>query len=122
MSEQLFPQPPSEGNGKNPFQKSFTKCPACQSEKRIGENLIQEQKQKRKLHKDSFPDGLVWQVPLFDETRPPTILATNFTVKIALIYWDVCADCGMIYCTKFSTVDAPAQLQRPQQPPRNNLS
>lgn len=91
-------------------------CPVCGGKERRGAEAIQQLKDEGKLHKDSFPDGLMLQVPLLDP-HPPALLSQTFKVKVILAYWDVCK-CGTMYCTKFDVVDTVgvAQPQPPKSP------
>jgi len=98
--------------------KTFDTCPICNSNKRLGAGLIQELKDENKLHKDSFNSGLMHQVPMLDQAHPPAVIALQFKIKVLLIYWDVCGECGTMYCTKFDCAEMPAQVQMQQpQPP-----
>lgn len=90
-------------------------CPTCGSKKRIGDTLIQQYKDEGSLHKDSFNDGLVFQIPLVDQAHPPAILGPTIKIKTILVFWDVC-ECGQIYCTKFDCVEAKGQVQMNQKP------
>ena len=90
-------------------------CPVCKSTKRLGAGMIQQLKDEGVIHKDSFNEGLINQIPLVDQAHPPTIIGAQIKIRVMLVYWDVC-ECGAMYCTKFNVVEAPAQVQ--MQPPQ----
>lgn len=89
-------------------------CPVCDSRKRLGASYIRQLKDEGILHKDCFNDGFVFQIPMVDPTRPPALLTTHMTIKVVMVYWDVC-ECGAIYCTKFTVANAPIQVQMQKQ-------
>ncbi len=91
-------------------------CPVCGSKVRLGAKYIQQLKDEGVLHKDSFPEGLMHQIPMFDQQRPPSILAKQFKMKILLVHFDVC-ECGVMYCPKFGVQETDAQVQMVKQPP-----
>jgi hypothetical protein len=93
----------------------FEDCPVCGGKKRLVEDYLNQLRAEGTIHKDSFKGGLFNQVPLIDPTHPPSILAKIISIKVILVYWDVCA-CGVMYCTKFECRDTPAEVQR-QLPP-----
>ncbi len=95
--------------------KVFDACPVCGSTVRLGESCINRLKASGVIHKDSFNNGIVNQVALFDPLHPPSVLAQHIKVPVLLIYWDVC-ECGMMYCTKCECVDGQAQVK--MQPPQ----
>jgi hypothetical protein len=108
--------PEESTENKVTFPKVFEVCPVCGSKKRMGATAIQQLKDDGILHKDSFPDGLMHQIPLLDQAHPPAIVSQVFKVKMIFVYWDVC-ECGTMYCTRFDLVDAAAQAQMRQPPP-----
>lgn len=91
-------------------------CPVCGSKKRLGAAYIQELKDAGQLHKDSFPEALMFTIQLLDPAHPPAILAKQMSIRVLFVFWDVC-ECGMIYCTKFEGKDVPAQVTMQSQPP-----
>lgn len=99
------------------FPKTFDACPRCGSKVRLGMEAIRQMKEQGLVHKDSFPNGLVHQIPMLDQAHPPTIIGPTIKIPILLVYWDVC-ECGEMYCTNFVIQQAPAQVQmQKQQPP-----
>jgi hypothetical protein len=96
--------------------KVYEQCPVCKSKKRLAASKIQSLKDKTALHRDSFKDGLMFQIPLMDPNRPPSIIAPVMKINVLYIFWDVCAECGNIYCTKFECVETPAQMEVQKQP------
>jgi hypothetical protein len=85
----------------------------------MAESVIKQLREEGLIHKDSFTANcLVTQIPLIDQSHPPAFLAPTVKVKVLNIYWDICADCGAEYCTRFEVVDMPAQVQMQKQPGR----
>lgn len=97
------------------FPKKFDACPACGSKERIGDNLIKGMKEDGSAPKDAFQNQkafAVHQLPIIDPNHPPsTLLVGQATVKVAMVYWDVCGECGTIYCTEFDILKAQVQTQ-----------
>jgi hypothetical protein len=103
-------------NGKKQEPVTFDACPVCKGKKRLGADHIQQLKDAGVLHKDSFKNGFMHQIPLLDQAHPPTILGPTIKVNVANLYFDACADCGTMYCTRFEIVEMPAQIQMQQRP------
>ena len=95
------------------------KCPHCGSKERLGKNAIKQLQEEGKLNKESFPEGLVFTIPLMDMTRPPPVVLTK-THKVPQmnIFYDVCADCKSFYCTKFEIIEREIPVQFANMPPR----
>jgi hypothetical protein len=91
----------------------------CGSSRRLAESYIQELKDKGEIHKDSFSNGLIHQIPLIDQSHPPSLLSTTIKVKMLNVYWDIC-ECGTMYCTKFNCVETAAQVQAQRRPAPGN--
>lgn len=83
-------------------------CPNCGSDKRIGQEIINDLKKKGKLRQEIFNNGLALQIPLFDPTHPP--LTAFLEIPILTIYFDVCK-CKTIYCTKIDMTMQAAQIR-----------
>ncbi len=110
-------QPEGNQSEKMKFPRTFDKCPKCGSKVRLGATIIKQLKDEGVIHKDSFNQGLMHQIPMVDQAHPPKILGPMFKLPVLLIYWDVC-ECGEMYCTEFALQMAPAQMQmQRQQPP-----
>lgn len=95
------------------FPKKFDVCPACGSKERIGDNLIEGMKEDGSVPKGSFENQTafaVHQLPIIDPNHRPTglLIGGQASVKVAMVYWDVCAECGTIYCTEFAVLDGQA--------------
>jgi hypothetical protein len=103
-----------------PVHKVFDKCPQCGSTQRDGEMEFEYRKKAGLVHKDSFPGGLKQVIPLIDPIRPPpqSIMTPNMMkIPVMTYHFDTCADCGVIYRTKFEVVDQMIPVQA--QPIRN---
>ncbi len=109
-------QPEESQPEKMKFPRTYDACPKCGSKVRLAETAIQQLKDEGSIHRDSFPGGLMHQIPLFDQARPPAILGPTFKLPVMLVYWDIC-ECGEMYCTKFDIQLAPAQMQMQKQSP-----
>ena len=101
------------------FPVLFDHCPTCGCKDRLGEAAMQELRDNGMLPKEAFKDGMWWQMPMLDQAHPPTILAPTFTIKVATTFFDICAECGTVYCTKFDMLNTQAQVQQ-QPPPKGN--
>lgn len=114
--DDLTSSPTPEEKPKMTLPVVFEKCPHCEGTKRLGISYFNQLRDEGLMHKDSFTAGLMHQIPLVDQAHPPAILAQMIKIKVLYIYWDVCADCGTMYCTKFEAKDMPAQVQMQQAP------
>lgn len=93
---------------------TFDKCPGCESEERLFEKLVTQLKKDGLIKKEDLTEGVAHQVPLFDPNKPSPILLAGLqqTVRVLFIYFDVCAECGTMYCTKFEVKEAKAMAQQ----------
>lgn len=95
----------------------FNKCPHCGGTKLLARDYLNQLRDEGAIHKDSFKGSLQHQIPLVDQAHPPTILAQVIKIKVLVVQFDVCADCGTMYCVNFECKEAPAQMQpMPPQP------
>lgn len=103
-----------EEKTKMTLPKTFDTCPACGNPTRLAETVIEQLKDERVLPKEFGgvgQQGLVIQFPLIDQAHPPAILGPHIKIKVLHVYWDICSNCGTMYCTKFDCTDAMAQAQ-----------
>ena len=94
----------------------FEKCPHCGSTRKLGIEAIQLLKDQLLLHKDSFPGGMMLQVPMLDQNHPPKVMSSVVKFKVLSIFYDVC-ECGTMYCTKFEITDGAIMQQAPPMGP-----
>lgn len=88
------------------------KCPTCGSEERLGKQAMDNLKKEGKLNKVSFPDGMLIPVPLVDPRFPPSvILAQSVRIPVMNIFFDVCAKCRTLFCTRFEIVEKELPVQ-----------
>lgn len=69
----------------------FAQCPNCESTKHVANEVLQEQIEKGRMPKDS-------KAFLFQHQ---SIIAKSMqwlSAPIILSFYDVCADCGTVYC------------------------
>ncbi len=94
--------------------KVFTKCPSCG-----GENTVMKDAVQKEIDKGTMLEGT--RIPAFYSSVPimsPTskLLAPK-TVPVATFIFDVCSDCGCVYCIQ--VIEDVGQVQmRPQKSPR----
>jgi hypothetical protein len=105
---------PSEPPNPTPLlPKTFDQCPVCGSPNKLGLQYLQYLRETKQIHQDSFKGGLMHQIPMLDQAHPPTILGPRFKVKVLAVFWDVCAECGTMYCTKFDVIEGVGVTERP---------
>lgn len=88
-------------------------CP-CGCKERLGQKIITRLIEKGILSKGLFPDGPMLQIPLVDSKRIQTLLTPTTKIPIITVYWDICKECGTMYCNKLSLdiKDVPVQVQQ----------
>jgi len=79
------------------FPISFTKCPACGGESRLVEERVKKEIMMGRLPAGSRVPALISQSRLFDP-NDRTLLLVRREVPILMGFYDVCADCGTVYC------------------------
>ena len=80
-----------------PNTTNFTKCPVCWSEKRIAKEVGEQQ-----VEKGNLPKGLhafMFQHQSVIAGAPGTWISA----PVILSFYDVCKDCGTVYCVHTET-------------------
>ena len=95
---------------------TFDKCPACGSTRRIAGMEIQSQIDKGRAN----PNTQAW---LFNhQSMIADMSRTHLQVPIILSFYDVCVDCGTVYCIRVEKGMATPKVNMPQQGPGFSLS
>ncbi len=76
------------------FPLTFTQCPNCGGERRIANEVIQEQKDKGLADEHTQVWLFSHQSMLADTGRP------HIQIPIVLSLYDACMDCGTVYCIR----------------------
>jgi len=74
------------------FPLDFTNCPNCNSDRRLSNIILEQEKEKGKMPKES-------QAFLFTHTS--IIAHPNgrwLTAPALITFYDACVDCGTMYC------------------------
>jgi len=80
------------------YPLKFKACPNCGSESRIVESAVNEEISKGNLKVGTKIPALVTRTAIFAPTNT-TIMARR-TIPMLIGYYDVCADCGCLYCVE----------------------
>jgi len=80
------------------YPKKFDVCPNCGSMVRIIEAETREAASKGKVGVDMKTGCIMTQTPIFDPTKVAVIAPKK--VHIIMARYDVCADCGTLYCVE----------------------
>ena len=94
---------------------TFSKCPNCGSERCIVEIETNNEIEKGNLAPGVRIPILVTESHLIDKSKPLKE-AKKFTALVG--YYDVCADCGTLYCKRINKVEGTATPQPRIQPTR----
>ena len=92
--------------------KTFDKCPSCGSTNKIAQGIIDDLKKEGKIRSQMGGAAMVTMVILMDPAVG-TLRVTQLTTM-----YDICAECGALYCilAKTDSVPAPTLQQMPPMP------
>jgi len=84
------------------FSITFDKCPICKSKGTVGELALKD---------ENLPEGTFISLekvvtPVHDVGRITTPM-----IKCLVIHYDICAKCGMRYCTRVEMINAPVSYK-----------
>ena len=96
------------------FPVDFTSCPNCGSTRRIAEEVMNREKEKGKIGQEAKTFAFMQQ-SLIADPRKPFIAA-----PILLTMYDICADCGTVYCVHAELGTATPKM-KPQQGPNKGI-
>ena len=96
------------------YPKTYDKCPACGSTQRL---VAEEMADKLKPNQKAAI--LVTQTPLINNDLVTKIIATR-PVKVLVGLFDVCAECGLLYCFEAQIQQAILSNQQPPPQMRQN--
>lgn len=96
--------------GENNFTLDFPQCPSCGKTETIAKKVAAEYIEKGELPKETFASLEKMVVPLKDPRQ------ATLSVPSVIIHYDICANCGMRYCTRAQKIDAPIKFVQPQPP------
>ena len=92
---------------KYPHGKDFKECPVCKSTERIAEAELNHLKQMGKARPETLAYLFNHQSMIRDSTK------LTITVPVVITYYDVCVECGTVYCIHFEINMAMPQIGSP---------
>jgi hypothetical protein len=99
--------------GENNFPLEFKKCPNCGSTETVAELAVQEAEKTKGVKREGpFASLEKAAIPLADPGK-----TAKLTLPMVICHYDVCAGCGLRYCTKAEIIDAPITFTVKGQPP-----
>jgi len=90
---------------KSRFPMTFDKCPSCGSTARVAGMIGEEEKAKGKIRKAGIAVAFIQQVVISD----PSIFVLSAPALIT--YYDICAECGAVYCVLAQLGKAQPQMK-----------
>jgi hypothetical protein len=90
------------------YPKKFPVCPHCGSMVRVIESEAMQELAKGNLKVVTRASCLTTETAIFDPTSP--IIAAR-DVPVVRAFYDICADCGSLYCVEIDKASARAQPQ-----------
>jgi hypothetical protein len=77
------------------YPKKFPKCPNCGSEVRVIESEAKEEMAKGNIKVVTRATCMVTETAVFD---PTSLIVAPREVPMIRAFYDICADCGTLYC------------------------
>jgi len=99
------------------YPKKFDKCPVCGSTSRVVGDEVMSEIEKGNISSDVMLSALVTRTPLYD---PKNVILGKKQVPGIVALYDICSDCGTLYCTevqKHRLIVEVQSRQRPEMPP-----
>ena len=87
-----------------PYPKTWDKCPVCGCTDTIANSVLQEEKDKGKIGKEAKAYISQTQSLIADMTK------AFLTAPVITAYYDICVDCGIVYCVHVEVVQASPQM------------
>ena len=94
------------------FPKTFSQCPNCDGERRMANEVMQEQKDKGLAGEKSQAWLFSHQSMIADMSKP------HIQVPVVISFYDVCLDCGTTWCIRLERVMATPQVKGTPPSPR----
>ena len=91
------------------FPLEFTRCPNCDSDRRVASVVLKQEISKGKMPENSR----AWITRLASAIGQPKIIGAR--VPVVQVFLDVCADCGTVYCIH-AVLGEVAQAANPPKP------
>jgi len=89
------------------FPITFDKCPNCESERKLANEVLNQEKEKGKI-------GLEVSAFIFqNQSLIVDMRKTWFTAPMIITTYDVCLDCGTVYCIKVDVQTTTPQYRKP---------
>jgi len=101
------------------FPLKFDKCPNCSSTKRVAELVTQEEIDKKNLNPEARTPILVTRSVIADTQASNKLFVTQRKVPLLFAAFDVCGDCGTLYCIQMDKAEGTIGTQIP--PPFGDL-
>lgn len=81
------------------YPKKFSVCPCCKSPRRIIEEEVLEEIAAGRLDIGARVPILVTQAALFNPNSKTKLLARK-QIPVMIGFYDVCSECGTLYCVE----------------------
>lgn len=91
------------------YPKKFDVCPNCGSMIRIIETEMREQASKGKVGTEIKTGCFVTQSAIFDPAK--TAIIAPMKIPVIMARYDICADCGTLYCVEVQKSEGSATSQ-----------
>ena len=102
------------------YPATFSKCPVCGSVDRFGELVTQEEIEKGNLPEDSRTAIMLSRTMVFNP-KDNRILLLRKEVPVLIGIFDVCCNCGCLYCISMEKGLGVIQPQVGPRPGGDNL-
>ncbi len=106
------------------YPKRFEHCPCCGSKERIIENEVKSEIEAGHLRKDAKIPVLATQAQVID-LQDKNILITRRQFPLLIGLYDVCSNCGTLYCVEMvkhiGIAEAHIKSQAPGYNPFSNM-
>ena len=96
------------------YPKTFTECPCCGAETAFAKVETDNEIEAGKMKKGSRTPFLALRAPIFDP-NPTGVLIASRQIQMLTGFFDVCTECGTLYCVEMKKEVGIAQTQVQQQ-------
>lgn len=96
------------------FPLTFNQCPNCGSIRRIGNEVLEQEKEKGRAGKDMIGFLFNHSGVVADQRK------TMLSVPLISTLFDACMDCGAVYCVHADVKQVVVGMYKPPPGPSNN--
>ncbi|MDP2727025.1 MAG: hypothetical protein Q8P59_05740 [Dehalococcoidia bacterium] len=96
------------------FPLKWDKCPSCGSNRRVADQVKEEEKAKGRVGADLHTALAVLTTLIID----PRNASRQLTAPVLITYLDACAACGALYCVHIDRQEQSLAVMAPGQPGR----